>query len=142
MENVDEIVKKTNEAKELLRNARSIINGEKDGSIDTFVKKAICCKFMIPEDETDDLRNLAVLSVKRQDRSNDGLSDNVIRCKIEKYDCHQTNLLSQKKTLLIMFIEKELGLSFTDEDAVQISTVSELCKMIWKYKKEKKYETG
>lgn len=137
MENIDDIVKKTNEAKALLKSVRSIINGEKGGPIEASVKKAVCCKFMIPEDETDDLRNLAVLSVKHQDQSNEGLSDNIIRSKIEKYDCHQTNLVSQKKTLLIMFIEKELGLNFTDEDAVRISTVSDLCQMIWKYQKEK-----
>ena len=137
MNKIDDIVKKTMEAKELLERVKNIINNEKENEIEILVKRAVCCKLMIPEDETEDLRNLAVLSVKYQDQSNKSLSDDVIRSKIEKYDCHQTNLISQKKTLLIMFVEKELGLSFTDEDAVGISTVSELCKMIRKYKGEK-----
>ena len=99
------------------------------------MKKAVCCKLMIPEDGIDDLRKLSVLSIKYQDQGSAALPDSVIRSKIEKYDCHQTNLVTQKKTLLIMFIEKQLGVHFSDEDAVEIRTVSDLCQMSLNYQK-------
>lgn len=38
---------------------------------------------MIPEDETDDLRKLSVLSIKYQDQGSAALPDSVIRSKIE-----------------------------------------------------------
>lgn len=104
--------------------------------IDPILKKAICEKFMIPIDEADEIRKLAILSIKKQDKGSENLPDDVIQGKIEKYDCHQTNLVSQKKTLLILFIEKQLGLHFTDENAVAIQTIKDLSKCIVRYRKK------
>lgn len=99
---------------------------------------------MIPEDETNDIRKLIISSIKSRNKENASLSDQVIQSKIEKYDCHQSNLVTQKKTLLILFIEKELGIHFTDEDAVEIASIDDLCRMVIKYGKtgEKYGATG
>lgn len=133
---VENILSKTAEAKAILEKVKKQLeNGSSREQIEPLMKKAVCCKLMIPEDETDDLRKLSVLSIKYQDQGSAALPDSVIRSKIEKYDCHQTNLVTQKKTLLIMFIEKQLGVHFNDEDAVEIHTVSDLCQMSLNYQK-------
>ena len=133
---VENILSKTAEAKAILEKVKKQLeNGSSREQIEPLMKKAVCCKLMIPEDETDDLRKLSVLSIKYQDQGSAALPDSVIRSRIEKYDCHQTNLVTQKKTLLIMFIEKQLGVHFSDEDAVEIHTVSDLCQMSLNYQK-------
>ena len=136
MKKIDDIVKNKNEAEKLLKTVREILKRNETGDIEPLMKKIILCRLMIEDDETDDLKKLAILSIKQQDRENGKLSDSVILSKIEKYDCHQTNLVAQKKTLLIMFIEKELELCFENEDAVGINTIHDLCQIIWKYQEK------
>ena len=65
-----------------------------------------------------------------------GLSDNVIRQQIKKYDCHQTSLAAQKKTLLFMFMERELGITLEDDEAVDIETMDQLAEAFIKRLKE------
>ena len=40
----------------------------------------------------------------------------MIQREIKKYDCHQTSLAVQKKVLLLMFIERELGIAMEDDE--------------------------
>ena len=99
------------------------------------LKEAVCCRLMTdPADaeDTDDLRNLAVLSIRRQDERKRGLADSAIRNQIEKYDCHQTNLVAQKKVLLMMYVEKMLGISLEDEEAAGILTVRDFSEAVRK----------
>ena len=124
---IETIIEKANESKKLLEEIAYISGNERnENTIKPLLKKAVCCKLMIPEDETDDIRKLIILSIKSRNKEDASLPDQVIQSKIEKYDCHQSNLVTQKKTLLILFIEKELGIHFTDED---------LCRMVIKYGK-------
>lgn len=140
---IETIIEKTNESKKLLEEITCIPGNERnEKNIKPLLKKAVCCKLMIPEDETDDIRKLIILSIKSRNKEDASLSDQVIQSKIEKYDCHQSNLVTQKKTLLILFIEKELGIHFTDEDAVEIASIDDLCHMVIKYGKTgEKYGT-
>ena len=139
------IIEKANESKKLLEKITYISENERnEKTIKPLLKKAVCCKLMIPEDETNDIRKLIISSIKSRNKENASLSDQVIQSKIEKYDCHQSNLVTQKKTLLILFIEQELGIHFTDEDAVEIASIDDLCRMVIKYGKtgEKYGATG
>ena len=142
---IETIIEKANESKKLLEEIAYISGNERnENTIKPLLKKAVCCKLMIPEDETDDIRKLIILSIKSRNKEDASLPDQVIQSKIEKYDCHQSNLVTQKKTLLILFIEKELGIHFTDEDAVEIASIDDLCRMVIKYGKtgEKYGATG
>ena len=133
---IETIIEKANESKKLLEEIAYISGNERnENTIKPLLKKAVCCKLMIPEDETDDIRKLIILSIKSRNKEDASLPDQVIQSKIEKYDCHQSNLVTQKKTLLILFIEKELGIHFTDEDAVEIASIDDLCRMVIKYGK-------
>ena len=126
---IETIIEKANESKKLLEEIAYISGNERnEKTIKPLLKKAVCCKLMIPEDETDDIRKLIILSIKSRNKEDASLPDQVIQSKIEKYDCHQSNLVTQKKTLLILFIEKELGIHFTDEDAVEIASIDDLWK--------------
>ena len=139
------IIEKANESKKLLEKITYISENERnEKTIKPLLKKAVCCKLMIPEDETNDIRKLIISSIKSRNKENASLSDQVIQSKIEKYDCHQSYLVTQKKTLLILFIEKDLGIHFTDEDAVEIASIDDLCRMVIKYGKtgEKYGATG
>lgn len=133
---IETIIEKANESKKLLEEIAYISGNERnEKTIKPLLKKAVCCKLMIPEDETDDIRKLIILSIKSRNKEDASLPDQVIQSKIEKYDCHQSNLVTQKKTLLILFIENELGIHFTDEDAVEIASIDDLCRMVIKYGK-------
>lgn len=128
---VEQILQKTSEAKAILKEIRKMPQSEKNReSLKPLLKKAVCCKLMIPEDETDDIKKLIVLSIKRQNKADALLPDEVIQSKVEKYDCHQSSLVLQKKTLLTFFIERELGLHWTDDEAVQIASLDDLCSAV------------
>lgn len=132
---VEQILQKTNEAKAILKEIRKMPWGQKNReTLKPLLKKAVCCKLMIPEDETDDIKKLIILSIKRQNKADALLPDAVIQSKIEKYDCHQSSLVLQKKTLLTFFIERELGLHWTDEEAVQIASIDDLCDAVLRSK--------
>ncbi len=101
------------------------------------LRKAVCAKLMIEEQEERNLRNLVVISIKARDRQAGNLSDDVIRSQIRKYDCHQTSLVVQKKVLLLMYIERELGIHMSDEDAASIETLEDLARFAGVYLKKK-----
>lgn len=95
---IETIIEKANESKKLLEEIAYISGNERnENTIKPLLKKAVCCKLMIPEDETDDIRKLIILSIKSRNKEDASLPDQVIQSKIEKYDCHQSNLVTQKK---------------------------------------------
>ena len=77
---------------------------------------------MIQEDTQTDIRKLVIISIKRQDLRKGNLPDEVIQREIKKYDCHQTSLAVQKKVLLLMFIERELGIAMEDDEPRTLRT--------------------
>ena len=95
------------------------------------LRNAVCSRLMIDagEAETDDIRKLCILSIRRQMSENVGLSDREIVRQIEKYDCHQTNLVTQKKVLLMLYVERELNIQIGDDEAVEISTTEDLARV-------------
>ena len=103
--------------------------------IEDLLRKAILHKLMI-ESEEDKLRDLVVISIKSADLKNKGVSEDMIRKQITKYDCHQTSLVVQKKALMLIFIEKELGIKLSDEEAVDIQTIKELAACVYEKLKE------
>ena len=69
MKKIDDIVKNKNEAEKLLKTVREILKRNETGDIEPLMKKIILCRLMIEDDETDDLKKLAILSIKQQDRA-------------------------------------------------------------------------
>lgn len=100
------------------------------------LRQAVCSKLMIEEPEESNIRNLVVAGIKAQDRKAGRLPDEVIQKQIRKYDCHQTSLAAQKKVLLLMYIEKGLGIHMSDEDATSIETLNDLARLAAAYLKE------
>lgn len=134
---IDSILKAAQEARACLRKLHEA--EERTLTADyvcACLKKAACLKLMIPEDDTDDIAKLAILSIKRESSAQASLSDQTIRRQIEKYDCHQTNLVAQKKVLLIMFIERELGISLTDDEASSVKTIQDLSKLFFRHRRQ------
>lgn len=97
----------------------------------TSLRNAVCSRLMIDAEkaETDDIRKLCILSIRRQISENVGLSDREIVRQIEKYDCHQTNLVTQKRVLLMLYVERELNIQIGDDEAVDISTTEDLARV-------------
>ena len=97
----------------------------------TSLRNAVCSRLMIDAEkaETDDIRKLCILSIRRQMSENVGLSDREIVRQIEKYDCHQTNLVTQKRVLLMLYVERELNIQIGDDEAVDISTTEDLARV-------------
>ena len=90
---------------------------------------------MIQEDTQTDIRKLVIISIKRQDLRKGNLPDEVIQREIKKYDCHQTSLAVQKKALLLMFIERELGIAMEDDEASDIENLDELADAVIRHLK-------
>lgn len=105
-----------------------------DTALHMELKRAICCRLQIDPEEadTDVIRNLCILNIRKQSASGSGLSDGTIGRQIEKYDCHQTNLVTQKKVLLMLYIEKTLGIRLEDDQAAEILTVRDLAAAVKK----------
>lgn len=97
----------------------------------TSLRNAVCSRLMIDAEkaETDNIRKLCILSIRRQMSENVGLSDREIVRQIEKYDCHQTNLVTQKRVLLMLYVERELNIQIGDDEAVDISTTEDLARV-------------
>lgn len=134
---VNDIVEATKRAKKNLEQIRGLSRQDIEGkTLLPLLRQAVCSKLMIEEQEESNLRNLVVISIKTQDLRMGNLPDKVIHNQIKKYDCHQTSLVAQKKVLLLMYIEKELGIRMNDDDASSIETLEDLAELTAVYLKE------
>ena len=130
---IDEIVKSTREASAVLDRIKSMpCEGLEKEVILPLLRKAVNLKLMIQEDTQTDIRKLVIISIKRQKGN---LPDEVIQREIKKYDCHQTSLAVQKKVLLLMFIERELGIAMEDDEASDIENLDELADAVIRHLK-------
>lgn len=128
-----EIINAQNDAKLYLSNIKkSDLN---DDEIYVFLRKAIIAKLMIDENVDDSIRHMVVYSIKKKS-FNSCLSDETIKHQITKYDCHQTSLVAQTKVLLIMFIENELDIKYSDDESL-CDNLKELATYTYKHLKEK-----
>ena len=135
---IDDILKSTKASASVLADIKNITKDRLDKTtVFPLLQEAVNLKLMIEEKEEQQIKNLVIMSIKSQDMRAGNLSDDVIRRQIKRYDCHQTSLVAQKKTLLIMFIEKELAITLNDDDAVGIQTLEQLTEILIKYMKEK-----
>ncbi|WP_138310807.1 MULTISPECIES: hypothetical protein [unclassified Clostridium] len=133
---IDEIVKSTREACAVLERIKSMPREELEkAEILPLLRNAVNLKLMIQEDTQTDIRKLVIMSIKRQDLQKGNLPDDVIQREIKKYDCHQTSLAAQKKVLLLMFIEKELGIVMGDDEATDIESLDELAEAVIRHLK-------
>ena len=131
---VQDIVEAARDARGILETIQNMPEEKRKEEILTpLFRQAVLKKLMITEEEESNIRNLVVLSIRMQDQIAGNLSDAVIRSQIGKYDCHQTNLVVQKKILLLMFLERELGIHMCDEDMVSIETVQDLARIFTAY---------
>ena len=131
---IDEIVKSTREASAVLDRIKSMpCEGLEKEVILPLLRNAVNLKLMIQEDTQTDIRKLVI--IKRQDLRKGNLPDEVIQREIKKYDCHQTSLAVQKKVLLLMFIERELGIAMEDDEASDIENLDELADAVIRHLK-------
>lgn len=90
----------------------------------------VYARLLLPEDcrETD-LYKLAVESIQL---FNEGKTEEkeLLR-RIAKPDCHHINSAVHKKILLIMGLEKQLGISLSEEDAEQADTLEKLAESLY-----------
>ncbi|MGN0333351.1 MAG: hypothetical protein ACI4D9_10105 [Lachnospiraceae bacterium] len=134
---VNDIVQAAEKSREVLRKIRDMSRADIDKkTLLPLVRQAVFYKLMIEEQAENNLRNLVIISIKTQDMKAGGLSDEMIRKQIQKYDCHQTSLVARKKVLLLMYLERELGIRMSDEDAVSAETLEDLSELIAFYLKE------
>lgn len=134
---VNDIVQAAEKSREVLRKIRDMSRADIDKkTLLPLVRQAVFYKLMIEEQAENNLRNLVIISIKTQDMKAGGLSDEMIRKQIQKYDCHQTSLVARKKVLLLMYLERELGIRMSDEDAVFAETLEDLSELIAFYLKE------
>lgn len=134
---VQDIVEATKRSKEILADIRKLSTEQLTRKmLLPLLRQAVLYKLMIGENEEESsIRNLIVLSIKLQDKKSGNLSDEVIRNQVSKYDCHQTSLVAQKKVLLLMYLERELGFHMSDEDAVSMETMEDMAKIFTHYMK-------
>lgn len=134
MNTTDRIKENAAKAAEILADLKENVCNGQDTEEDLFIslKKAVCYRLMIDaeEAETDDLRKLCILSIRKQMTEHAGISDKELYKQIEKYDCHQTNLVAQKKVLLMLYIENKMGIHLDDDEAAAILTIKDLASII------------
>ncbi len=134
MHMVGEIAEASRKAGEILKGIREL-SGERVSAavLLPLLQKAVCCKLMVGEQQEGNIRNLVILSIKLQDQRAGNLSDETIGRQIKKYDCHQTSLAAQKKVLLLMYLERELGFHMNDDEATSIETLEDLSNLAAAY---------
>jgi hypothetical protein len=99
----------------------------------------LLAKLMLAETtEEPDLYRLAVLSIKKNN-SEGNLTDNaVLDERLQKYDCHRTNSAVNKRVLLIMRVERQLGIRLDNDEAAAMSTIDDLTEHVYcKYRELK-----
>lgn len=122
----EEIQRASLEARDILQKIRGLPAKElRPENIKNPLHQAVCRKLGFRTEE-ENIRRLVILSIKQRDKQSAYLPDSVVQKQIRSYDCHQTSLVVQKKVLLLMFIERELGVSLDDDQAADIETVGEL----------------
>lgn len=99
------------------------------------LQKAVCLKLMIPETRETDLKRLLIASIRTADAAMEHISHEQTELLMHKTDCHRVSLLAHKKVLLIMFIEKELNLKFTNKEASSIEDTKDLALLVANYLK-------
>lgn len=134
-----QLMSKTNDNKTGIIEIRGMI--ERNECLKEITKKlheAICQKLDI-DDPSDCLRDLVIVSIKKNFPSN--YSSDAVKQLVEKYDCHQQNLVTQKKVLLMLFVEKSIGIYLSDDEASKVITVSDYAEALakkWKGEKNGK----
>lgn len=95
----------------------------------TNLKSYVLKRLDLPLDvHEDDIRRLVILSVKWKNESEGSV---FIESRLAGSDCHQTTYVVQKKTLLMMEIEKRLGVKLTSEDVDHVETVTDYALVLW-----------
>ncbi len=128
---IDQIRNATDLAKKDLEQLKSIRIDELTlECTKSYLQRAILHKLSI-ESKEEDLKDLVVLSIKASDMASRGMASEDIAKKITKYDCHQTSLVVQKKALLLIFIEKQLRIQMSDDEAVEIQDIESLSRVVF-----------
>lgn len=82
------------------------------------LQKAAAERLMIPPCKETSIKKLVIMSIRRQTGEKPDM--------IQKYDCHQTSLLAQKKVMFMMSVEKDLGIVLEAGEAAEIEDLREL----------------
>lgn len=134
---IGEIVKGTQEAAASLAEIKKIFPEElSEERVYEALRDAVEKKLMIQAKQETNLRNLVVLSIKKQMVQNGIISESMISRHMGKYDCHQTSLAAQKKVLLQMFLERELGIKLSDDEAERIDDLRDMARIYTHHLKE------
>lgn len=136
---VRDIAEASKRAGKVLEEIRNLPEGQRSArTLLPLLRWAVACKLMVGEQEESNIRNLVIISIKLQDQRAGNLPDEVIRRQIKKYDCHQTSLVVQKKVLLLMYLERELGIHMSDDDASSVETLEDLATLVSEYLEKKR----
>lgn len=130
------IVRNTETARNILNQIRELPGKSlTEEALLESLQKAVCLKLMIPETRETDLKTLLITSIRTADAAREHMSPEQTELLMHKTDCHRVSLLAHKKVLLIMFIEKELNLKFTNEEASSIEDTKDLALLAANYLK-------
>lgn len=112
------------------KNAEKIIRCLKDGARDvemvrTVLTDYICYKFMLDESDftCDNLITLAKISISKAVKNKEVHWD--------QKDCHGTTESMTKKIMLISSIERNLGITFSRQEYMDLDTVDDLANIIF-----------
>lgn len=140
---INSIIQNTQAAKKILNQIRDLPGKSlTEEALLESLQKAICLKLMIPETSETNLKILLITSIHTADAAMEQRSPEQAELLMHKTDCHRVSLLAHKKVLLIMFIEKELNLKFTNEEASSIEDTKDLALLAADYLKRSALSVG
>lgn len=141
---MDDYAKKAEVRNRMARDALRPLKEGRGAAIDkaqitACLRECIEIKYQIHEKEETNFYKLAVISLKTQEAAAAGLSEAEAKRMIKQYDCHQVSLAARMKILFLMFVEKELGLSFDDQELTDAETLEEFAELVRRQLEEVDY---
>mgnify|MGYP000692881589 CR=1 FL=1 len=110
--------KKNNNKEEKKRKKECIISHIMKQKKISVIEKEVLNLLLLPEGlQETNLEKLVIMSLKKQLKSKQNKKMTVNQLlSLNKFDCHNTNAIIQKKVLLIMAIEKKFDFQLTEEN--------------------------
>lgn len=128
---VDELIRNNEKAALLLSEIKNLPREQLTvENLLPLLRQVVQLKLMTTDDTVTDLKKLIIQSIRLQDIRMQNLSKELIQQQLQKQDCHRTSLIAHKKVLLVLFLEQELGVTLSDDEAVDAWTIEELAKVL------------
>lgn len=107
------------------------------GEFVALVREYILTRLALPPFAAQDgLYELCVLSLKLMAQSlGQNVTEDTLK-RMEKYDCHQLDVAVKRKVMLMMHLERELGIPMDNDTVEACETVSAYALALWKKRNE------